>query len=224
MATFPESKSKADLAKSVTEIALSLVPILGGPAAAILQQIPGPLMKRQVQWFNALSEKLEALGKTALTMEAIREGGPVLDCLLDAVQAAQRTSSEEKRQALVGCVVSAVEADSIRRAAIQMEIQRLEGMTEWHLRLLRLAHAPQEELFRLGRKYECYLMSSLIGLIEAAYPELRSDQDFVRRIWQDLFDMGLVSTEGLMTMMSASGAFGIHTAHMGKALIEDCFK
>lgn len=221
---FPQKLSGGDIARAVSTMAVSVVPILGDLATAIIQQIPAPLAKRQATWFNALAEKVNVLGKTSLTIESIQAGGPVLDAILESVQVALKTSSEEKRQALINCVIKTASADSIGQARLQMVIRRLDQMTEWHLRLLRLADGPPAELARLGKKYAPYMSSSISGLIDAAYPELNGQRDFVERVSMDLYDMGLVGTKGIMTMMSAGGALESRSTSMGKSLVEDCFR
>lgn len=220
---FPTEPSKGDALRTVATAVISVLPLIGGPAAVLMERMASPLANRQSSWLNELASRLEEVERFKSTIDEISGNGSLVDAVVEAAQIAVKTASEEKRKALIECVVKSVDADSLKRADLLMTMWRIERMTEWHLRLLRLGNDPKTELKRLGRTYETGIMSSLVGLIRSAYPELSGNDDFILGVWRDLFADRLVNTGEIMSAMSASGAFDRRTTDMGKSIIFDCF-
>jgi hypothetical protein len=91
--------------------------------------------------------------------------------------------------------------------------------TVWHLRLLALFDDPKGWFAARGRAFPAFLTSSLGGVLTEAYPELKSQRPFYDLIAKDLWQCGLLNTDGLHAMMSASGAEGSRTTEIGKKFL-----
>ena len=102
MEPYPEP-SKGDLAEDMARRALSLVPSLGAPAAALIDVVFAPaLEKRRIQWFNELAELVNDLQARdpSLTVASLSADDEWIDAVLAATCIALCTSREEKWRAL----------------------------------------------------------------------------------------------------------------------------
>ena len=58
-------------------------------------------------------------------------------------------------------------------------------------------------------------MGGLSSVLEEAFPSLRGQRAIYDQIWKDLFQRGLVTTEGLHTTMSGHGLVSSRTSELG---------
>ena len=90
----------------------------------------------------------------------------------------------------------------------------VDQLTEWHLKILTLAHNPEF----YAHTYNVS-SGSLAGLIERVYPELNGQREIYQHVWRDLHQRGLVRDDsdilyGSMTG-SSSGVFAKRTTGLG---------
>ena len=91
--------------------------------------------------------------------------------------------------------------------------------TVWHLRILAFFDDPKVWFTNRGRQFPFSMMGSLSQLLVAAFPELQNQRAFTDLIAKDLWTAGLLSTDGLHTVMTASGTEGSRTTDIGKQFL-----
>lgn len=97
----------------------------------------------------------------------------------------------------------------------QMFLSWADPFTVWHLRLLAFFDDPKGWFAARGRKFPDFLTSSLGNVLTEAYPELKVQRPFYDLIAKDLWNNGLMNTDGLHAMMSANGAGASRTSDIG---------
>ncbi len=213
----PPKRTGADAGHAVARAVLGALPVAGSAAVELFTSIVvPPLERRRDEWMRRVGEDLKDLhDKRGVDLDDLKKDERFLDTVLQASQAALRTSQQEKLDALRNAVVNAALPGAPERAVQQMFLLWVDSFTEWHLRLLRLFHDPVAWFRQAGAKPPDLYMGSLDALLKAAYPQLRDRNAFYTQVWRDLFQEGLVSTEGLVTMMTGPGTLSRRTTDLG---------
>lgn len=190
------------------------MPVAGGAGVELFTWLVAPpLERRKNAWMEDVAHGLRELEEKAqLNLDALQSDEAFLDVILHATQAALRTSQAEKREALRNAVLNSARPNAPELVEQQMFVSVVDEFTEWHLRLLGLFQNPAAHV---GNTY----MGGLSGVVEQAFPALRGRRDFYDQVWRELYSRGLVTTEGLHTMMSASGLAAKRTTDRGDRLL-----
>lgn len=101
----------------------------------------------------------------------------------------------------------------------QMFLSWADRFTVWHLRMLSFFDDPKTWFTARGRQFPLQMMGSLSQILTSAYPELQTQRAFYDLVAKDLWNSGLMNTDGLHTMMSASGADASRTTDIGKQFL-----
>jgi hypothetical protein len=190
----PES-SAGDVWHTVVRAGLSAVPGFGGPAVELLGLIiMPPLERRRQQWMVAVADGLRKLEQQqqGFKIEALQDNPVFVDAVMQATQAALRTSQEEKLDALRNAVLNASLPNAPGTELQQLFIRFVDELTVWHLRVLTHFHDPGVTFRERGLGEGYY---NPIHSFEQVFPELFADgrQDLLSIIWQDLVSRGLVA-------------------------------
>ena len=218
----PPKPTGKDYVYDLTRAGLGSIPCLGAAATELFQMVVSPsLEKRRVEWMNELAEAVRALEeKERCRIEDLASNEKFINVLMEASNAAIRNSSAEKRAALRNAVLNSALPNPPEESRRQMFVQWIDSLSVWHLRILRLLADPSGWFQENKRQPPQYVMtSSLSGLITTAYPELNNQRDLYDLIGKDLFNRGLIRTEGFHTMMSASGVWENRATELGKQFI-----
>ena len=62
-------------------------------------------------------------------------------------------------------------------------------------------------------------MGGLSHVLAEAFPALQGQRDIYDQIWKDLYQRGLVNTDGLHTTMTGQGLKDSRTTELGKAFL-----
>lgn len=210
---------KGDAAHAVVRAGLSAIPMLGGAAIELFSAIvTPPLERRRSEWMEEVGEALRKLEQErGIKLEDLQNNSAFIDTIMHASQAVLRNSQEEKRHALRNAVLNAALPNPLEEAIQQMFIDLIDSFTEWHLRFLKLFHAPSL-WFETHESRPRGL--SLASVLEAAFPELRGRRSFYDQIWRDLYTRGLVTTESLHGMMTSHGLAQARTTEMGEQFLQ----
>ena len=106
-------------------------------------------------------------------------------------------------------------AESVR----QLFMSWADQFTVWHLRLLAFFDDPKEWFEARGRPFPLQMMGSLSQILISAYPELKPQRAFYDLVAKELWSCGLMNTDGLHGMMSASGTEASRTSDLGKQFL-----
>ncbi len=216
----PEKKA-ADVGYALVKAGISSLPIVGAAASELLSLIVSPpLEKRKSEWIEMVGKGVRDLEqKMGIVLEDLQNNDRFIDAAMDATQIALRTSQKEKLSALRNALLNSVLPNSTEESLQKMFFSFIDTFTIYHIKLLELFQNPRKWFEKHCIKYpEFYISSSLSQLIEEAFPGL--NREIYDQIWKDLFLRGLVSTEILQVMMTASGADAKRTTALGDAFIK----
>jgi len=218
----PPKPTGADTAHLVVKAAISAIPTLGGPAAELFAAlIAPPLERRRQAWMEEVAEALRRLeNQRKVSIEELQEDETFIDTLLHASQAAMRTHQQEKRDALRNAVLNSALPNPPDESLRLVFLSLVDQFTVWHLRLLKLFQDPEGWAKKHNRNYGSIYMGGLSSILEIAYPELRGRREFYDQVWRDLYLRGLVNTESLHTMMTATGLMTKRTTDLGDRFLK----
>lgn len=217
------NKDKAkDIAYIITKAGIGSVPVIGAAASELLGLIvTPPLEKRRSEWMLEVGERLKKLEATkGVDLESLKNNKIFIDIVIQTTQLAIKTSEEEKIKIYQNVILNSLENQDPDLSEIQIFLNLIEAFTVWHIRLLLLFDNPKEWLISNGITPPQLMMGSMFSVIDEAYPELKSKQDFCNLIWSDLSRAGLVNTNSLSATMSGSGIYSDRTTNFGKKFID----
>ncbi|MCP4896095.1 MAG: hypothetical protein GY906_03890 [bacterium] len=218
----PLEPTAGDAAHTLARTGLSALPFVGGPATELLNTVLAPpLIRRQQEWREQLAEAVRAIEeKLGVMPEELSENEDFIDAVLTASDIALRTSCDEKLAALRAAVENSASAESPGASLQQVYLNLVGQYTVWHIRILVLFNNPPEWFRLQGRTMkERRMTSSLVAVLEEAYPELRGCRGFYDQVWRELYTGGMVNTEGLQTTMTAQGASQRRTTELGQGFL-----
>jgi hypothetical protein len=95
----------------------------------------------------------------------------------------------------------------------------LYGLAPADIVILSFFDDPKAWFTARGRQFPLQMMGSLSQILTSAYPELKDQRPLYDLIAKDLWNNGLMNTDGLHAMMSASGADASRTTDIGKQFL-----
>ena len=212
----PTSKTTGDQLHSMAKAGLSSIPVVGGAASELFASlVTPPLEKRRNAWIEEVGERLRQLEDNGLELATLRDNDEFIDIVMSASTAALKTANEEKRAALRNAVINTASGQTPEESLAQVFISLVDSFTEWHLKILSLFQDPCQWAVTHGHDFGLPATSSLAGTLVGAYPELKNRQAFYDQVWRDLHQRGLVNTDNLCGMMTASGAMAKRTSDLG---------
>ena len=131
----------------------------------------------------------------------------------------ERHPSRDKLDALRDAVQNPSAPHSPDESLAEMFASWADRFTVWHLRMLAFFDDPKGWFAARSKPFPAFMTSSLGGVLTEAYPELKSQRPFYDLIAKELWQCGLMNTDGLHAMMSASGAEGSRTTEIGKKFL-----
>ena len=217
----PPESTGGDIAHAAIRSVLSAIPVAGGPAVEIWQQVLAtPLAKRQREWMNAVAEALERLQDQDVRIRELADNPAFIDAVMRATQAAIRTSRSAKLAALRNAVANAALPNAPPVDLQQLFLAIVDDLTVWHLAVLSHFGNPREraESLRIGEHYGRRVQS-----FGEVFPELYESGDgdeLLEQIWRDLLLRGLVSRgHGIQRRLSQSMWFSKETSPLGDQLL-----
>ncbi|GAB4372782.1 MAG: hypothetical protein Kow0042_16260 [Calditrichia bacterium] len=209
----PPKKTKGDAAHAIAKAGLSAIPVIGGPAAELFQNlIQPPLEKRRVEWMQEVGEKLRELEESGLNIEKLQENEEFISAFMHASQIALRTHQNEKLQALRNAILNVAKGQAPEEALQNVFLNLIDSFTELHLRILKLFQNPEPP--------PNLSMGSLSNVLEHNIPELRGRRELYDQIWKDLYSRGLVNTDGLHVTMTGHGLGQKRTTGIGDKFLQ----
>jgi hypothetical protein len=191
-------KEKAlDTVEIVAKTALSVIPVGGALATSVYDTVKGNcLSKRQEKWKDALEERLS---KLETTLEDIGNNEFFTTALVKATELAMKTSREEKMAYLANSVVNSLTPD-IDEEKLIVFLSLLDKYTISHIKIIYFFNNPKR--FD-GISSSSYMMGSPTTPLFQIYPELNNG--LFKKIYDDLYTDGMVTTESLNVTMTGSG-------------------
>lgn len=209
----PPKRTKGDAAHAIAKAGLSAVPVIGGPAAELFQNvIQPPLEKRRTEWMVQVGEKLQELEKNGLKIEELQENEEFISAVMHASQIALRTHQNEKLEALRNAILNVAKGQAPEEALQNVFLNLIDSFTELHLRILKVFQNPEPP--------QNMSMGGLSNVLEHNIPELRGRRELYDQLWKDLYSRGLVNTDGLHVTMTGHGLGEKRTTGIGDAFLK----
>ncbi len=213
----------SEKAHRVARIIIGAVPILGGAGVEIFNSIiDTPMNERKVQWMNQVGNALnDLIEKGVLTEQGLQHNETFITTVSQASMLAIRSHQREKLEALRNAVLNVAVGQGPEEDMRQLFLNFIDVCTVTHIRLLSLMSGP--ELWGQKHKVEfpsSWSMGGITQAIEHAFPDLRGKEQIYKVIWDDLYQRGLINTQGLGTTMSREGILASRTTELGSNLID----
>jgi hypothetical protein len=219
----PPVASVEDKFHALAKAGIGSIPLVGAAATELFQMlVTPPLEVRRQNWMNSVAEALRDLqASRGIDLELLSSNDHFIDAVMQASTIALRTSNSEKRNALRNAILNAAMPHAIDELRQQIYLTLVDVLTYWHIRVLHLFADPVKWFRENHREVPQYPMtSSLSRLLVDAYPELAQQRELYDQLAKDLFDRGLINTNGLHTMMSADGAFENRVTALGSGFLK----
>lgn len=201
-------RSKGDNAHSLAKAGLSAIPMVGGAAAELFQNlVQPPLERRRQEWMEYVGEELKRLEAKGMDLERLQNDDRFISTVMQASQIAISTHEKLKREALRNTVINVAQGQAPDEAMEHMFLQWIGTLAPLHIQILSVFQAPEPP----GKRN----MGGLSSVLESHFPELRGRREFYDQVWADLYSRGLVNTNGLHTTMSGSGLASKRTTTLG---------
>jgi hypothetical protein len=216
------SPELGDAAHQIATAAISSVPLVGGPAAELVNTVLAPpLLKRQQRWREEIAAAIRDLeARFGLLPDELSSNDAFVNAVLRASDVATRTSDSLKIDALRRALINSALPEAPSQALQQIFMNLVDSMTVWHLKILDVFHSPRERIRRNpGSPRISRSSSSLERTLVEALPEMAGKREFYDHVWRDLYSWGLVTTDSLHSMITAEGALESRTSSLGKQLL-----
>jgi hypothetical protein len=179
-----------------TRAALSAIPYVGGAAVEYFNRLLAPpLQRRRDAWLNALAEqvaKMERQGR--VKVEDLQNNEEFISTVMQALMVAVRNHRREKLEALTNAVLNVAVGHSPDDAKREMFLTLVDTFSVWHLQVLSLLSSPQAgtDVSQLALDLTCGRRQEVMKVVLAAHQELREQQEFAKKILEDLISAGLL--------------------------------
>ena len=214
--------SKGDIVHKVVKGGLGAIPFAGSLAAEFFDLvIKPPLSKRLDAWMESIAEGLKGLEEKVegFRIEDLGQNEMFITTVMQATQSATRNHQKEKLEALRNAALNAALPNAPEEDLQMIFLGYIDSLTTWHIHILKLFDNPMEWFKRNGKKFPELLFGGLENVLTSAYPELRGQRVFYDQVFKDLYEKGLINTEGLHVTMTGGGLTAQRTSDMGKAFI-----
>lgn len=208
----PPKVTEGDTAHMIAKAGLSVIPVVGGPAAELFQYlVQPPLERRRIDWMNTVGEKLQELENRGVNIEELGQKEEFISAVMHASQIALRTHRNEKKEALRNAVFNVAAGQSPGEALEQMFFDWIDSLSVLHLQILRLFQKPTPP--------PGMSMGGLSSVLEYNMPQLGGQANIYNQVWKDLYSRGLVNTEGMNVTMTVQGLASKRTSEIGDAFL-----
>jgi len=214
--------TKGDIAQSIVKGSIGAIPIVGSLASEIFGLIvTPPLEKRRAEWMNEVAEKLKELeSKGQIDFDKLREDDQFLNIMLQSTSFALKTSEKEKILCFKNALTNAARGECPDKTKTQIFLNQLDNFTTWHIRILKLIDNPKYWYKRQEREQPNYMMGSISSMLKDAFPELKSQDELIEVIWNDLENVGFHRTGSVKTTMSGDGVLSNRTTEFGQEFLD----
>jgi len=211
-----------DIAHSLAKGGLGTIPVIGSLATEIFGLIvTPPLERRRAEWMNEIAEKLKVLEENkTIDFQELQNNEQFIDVVLQATTLALKTSEREKIKAFQNAVLNTASGESPDKTISQIFLNQLDSFTTWHIKILKFIDSPRLWFQSTNKTPPNYMSGSISSVITEAFPELKSQDELLDLIWNDLHTAGFHRTSGIKTMMTGDGVLSERTTTFGKQFIE----
>lgn len=217
------SQSTGDIVHASVKAALSLVPVVGGPAAELFALVmAAPLARRRDEWVESIASGLRELEQRVegFHPESLAENESFITSAVRATQAAMRTHEDEKLRALRNATLNAALANAPETSIQEMYVRFVDELTTWHIRVLKILDDPAVWAQMHGVPLPNLSIGAPATVLESLVSELRNRRDFYDLLVRDLHARSLLTTDSLHGTMTGSGAIARRSTDFGRSFLQ----
>jgi hypothetical protein len=198
--TNPPKQSIGDVGHTAAKAVLSMIPVVGGPAAELFSAlIMPPLVKRRDEWIQSIAQGLQELQEqvTGFTIDSLQGNEAFVTATMHATQVAIRNHHAEKREALRNAVLNVASGNAPDDDIQLIFLDLVDTLTPWHLRFLHFFHDPSSYIASRGPNKAGGGIShtAIMQIVESTFPELQTQRPFAEQIVKHLYDRGLITID-----------------------------
>ena len=222
----PLGKPKAGIAGAghlAVRVALSTVPVIGGAAKELFNAvIAPPLAKRQAEWMESIAQRLTELEKQVegFKIENLLDNENFISTVFFATTLNIRTHQEEKIRALENAVLNSALSINIEEDLQHIFLNFIDELTPTHLIVLKYFESPKAWLENKKITIPNYSFGGQDAILNIAFPELAKNQEFAKRIVDDLSERGLAQDwQSMHIGVSASSMIASRITTLGRQFL-----
>jgi hypothetical protein len=213
---YPTKPTTGDLAHTITKVGLSAIPVIGGPAIELFQfLVQAPIERRRDIFVRQLGEKFLELEANGIKLENLQQNEQFISAVLQVIQTALRTHQAGKLAALRNAIANIAQGQSMDDTLIHVLLSHIDTLSEMHLRILMVFHAPKVPIEMLEDKN----LGSYFEVLLHNLPELQDHLEIARQLVTDLNSRGLLNVE-LTQGVAPQELSRRRTTMMGEALLQ----
>ncbi|HEV2348707.1 MAG TPA: hypothetical protein VG028_02565 [Terriglobia bacterium] len=171
----PPKAGPGDYVHSGVKAAVAVIPIVGGPAAELIDFIlKPPVAKRLEEWRDTVADSIRELETKfkGMSVESLGQNPLFVSTIMHATQIAIRSHQNEKREALRNAVLNVASGNEADEDLVLMFLNFIDLLTPQHLRLLKLFQSPPVPI--------------------ASIPAYQKDRIMFDQVVKEIFDRGLI--------------------------------
>lgn len=177
--------------------------------------------ERKVRWMTEVGDALNHLiDAKILTEQGLQGNEAFITTVAQASMLAIRNHQQEKLESLHNAVLNVAIGNCPEDDLRQIFLNFIDVCTVSHIRILSLMNEPVEWARRNDIQFPGWSMGGITKVIEHALPELKGKEAIYTVIWKDLYQRGLINTDGLGATISGSGMVARRTTDLGQQLID----
>ncbi|WP_414903641.1 hypothetical protein [Pseudomonas sp. IT-P260] len=218
----PDLEPVAEKLHRLARMGISALPVVGAPLMEIFNSVlESPLNRRRTETMIQIGEVINNLiEKHVLTEEDLQENEAFISTVSEVCAISLRNHQSEKLEALRNAVKNSALPSCPSDDHRQMFLNFVDVCTVTHIKILHVFDDPQEWITSRNMTPPGWSMGAISTVLEFALPELKGHAETYTVIWKDLFQRGLLTTDGLNTTMSRDGMIAGRTTKLGAELIK----
>ena len=198
-------RSKEDVIHTLTKAGLNLIPIAGGSAVELFNEvIAPPISKRRDQWLITIANAINGLENQIedFKIENLSENEIFITVIMHASQIAIRNHQKEKLTALKNAVLNSALENAPEEDLQLIFLDLVDSFTALHLKLLKFFNEPKFKEFidileyNAQNRRDFYMSFNLEETLEFYFPELKGKKHIYEQVLKDLKAKGMIENHG----------------------------
>lgn len=208
--------NKTDSVVKLTNVSISLIPIMGGPLSVLLGAILPSISDRQNKWLIQISKDIQSINKgNENFLKDLTKNEKFTTILMQASQIAIRNHQDEKLEALRNAVLNSALNISIEEDMQLLFLNFIDTFTVSHLKILLINFDPNKYIKKTGPKGWHDLDSYIVHIL----PELEGERPFFRFVYEDLFRQNLLMEDRNGGFHTNEKNFPPILTHLGRSFV-----
>ena len=212
-------QNKEDLAYTIAKVGISILPVVGGPAAEIFSAVvTPPIVKRRDEWIESLVIRLEEMEERVkgFKLEDLSANEEFISAVSHATVSAARTHQKEKLDALRNAVLNVALKNEINYELQQIFLNYIDYFTPLHIRLLTYFSTPKNWCKKGWEAVPSLKQVMILTEYDVAFPELKHYKNFINQLVEDIINRGLLS---IREENDEEGIYNFKTSSLGNLFL-----